>query len=68
MASVNPSATPTIVDDDDSASLNEQMERERFPGPEVQEKVRYLVEFEPNDPLNPQACPRIFVSKYYISY
>lgn len=50
----NASATPTIVEDrSETGSVNEQFHHRYFPGAEEQKKDPYLVEFDPDDPLNP---------------
>ncbi|THG98446.1 hypothetical protein EW145_g7423, partial [Phellinidium pouzarii] len=49
------STTATVVQDGDQSPNNLELEaaHELYPGPEVQEKDPFLVEFEPDDPLNP---------------
>lgn len=53
--SATPSATPTIVNDD-SSSINEEIEHELYPGPDEKKKDPYLVEFDPDDPMDPKVC------------
>lgn len=55
--STAPSATPTVVDGASNASresLNEEIGRELFPGPEEKKKDPFLVEFDEVDPENPK--------------
>ena len=67
--SANASATPTVVEDrSESGSINEEFEHDRFPGPEEQKKHPYLVEFDPDDPLNPQVWYLIFNQTYLIFF
>ena len=56
MASADASATSTITNGDRESDYNEQVEHQLYPGPEEQLKHPYLVEFDPDDPLNPKAC------------
>lgn len=57
----NASPTPTIVEDrSETGSFNEQFHHRYFPGIEEQKKDPYLVEFDPDDPLDPKVCPKLF--------
>ncbi|KAL5535339.1 hypothetical protein ACEPAF_3433 [Sanghuangporus sanghuang] len=60
------SATPTIVEDrSESGSLNDQFQHRFFPGAEEQKKDPYLVEFDPDDPLDPKNWSRAY--RWYLT-
>ena len=70
MAAISP--TPTIVEDrSESSSINEEYQHRFFPGPEEQKKDPFLVEFEPDDPLNPKVSvfviDHVYQSRSFIS-
>ena len=57
-----PSATATIVNDDQNSGYNEEVEHELYPGPEERKKDPYLVEFDPDDKMNPKVYFSAFPS------
>ncbi|EJD04165.1 MFS general substrate transporter [Fomitiporia mediterranea MF3/22] len=60
------SATPTIFEDrSETGSVNEQFQHQFFPGLEERKKDPYLVEFDPDDPLNPHNWSRVY--RWYLT-
>lgn len=60
-----PSRTPTIVSEgSDGHDINEEFQHRLFPGREGHEKDEHLVNFEPDDPLNPMVSPTTPIPRY----